>query len=279
MTGRMIDLHCHSHCSDGTLSPQALLERAIHSGVRVLALTDHDTIDGLHLLREAAIGCDIRVINGIELSTRWKKHDIHVIGLNINPNTPDLSVLIEKQNESRIARARQISACLALVGVQNAYEKACDISGHARVGRPHFAQVLMNEKRVSDMQEAFKRFLGRGQSAYVPTNWLSVEAAVGGIVQAGGQAVLAHPLKYKLTRSKLHALIAVFKDAGGRAIEVVSGETTVSQAQDVAGMCLRFDMMASTGSDFHHELSRVGLGRQQALPINCTPVWQHWTID
>jgi len=274
----MIDLHCHSHFSDGALSPDLLLEKALLAGIRVLALTDHDTTAGLLPLHEAARHADIKIINGIELSTRWKKHDIHIIGLNISSEDDGLCALIEQQNESRIARAKQIAVCLADCGVQDAYQKACDIAGHIRVGRPHFAQVLVNEGLAIDIQTAFKRFLGRGRAAYVATEWISIAAAVEGIIHAGGQAVIAHPLKYKLTRSKLHALIGEFKQAGGVAIEVVSGEMTVSQINELAGICLRFELLASTGSDFHHHMSRTGLGRQQLLPVNCTPIWHHWTI-
>lgn len=274
----MIDLHCHSHFSDGALSPDALLDRALLAGIHMLALTDHDTTAGLELLQNAAQNTTIKIINGIELSTRWKKHDIHIIGLNINPDEEGLRAIIAQQNNSRIARAQQIATCLESFDVHDAYQKACDIAGHERVGRPHFAQILVNEGKVPDMQSAFKRFLGRGRGAYVPTAWLSVDEAVEGIIQAGGQAVIAHPLKYKLTRSKLHALISDFKDAGGVAIEVVSGEMLVSQINELAGICLRFELLASTGSDFHHDLSRTGLGRQQPLPVNCTPIWHEWAI-
>ncbi|HBI21662.1 MAG TPA: PHP domain-containing protein [Legionella sp.] len=274
----MIDLHCHSHFSDGALSPDALLKKALHAGVCVLALTDHDTVAGLQPLHEAACGADITLINGIELSTRWKKHDVHILGLNITPDNPHLCALIAQQNERRIARAQAISTCLVESGVKDAYQKACEVAGHARVGRPHFAEVLVQEGLAVDIAAAFKRFLGRGCSAYVQTEWVSIPEAVAGIVQAGGQAVVAHPLKYKLTRSKLHALIDLFKEAGGCGIEVVSGEMTVTQITELAGICLRFDLQASTGSDYHHDLSRTGLGRQRPLPLNCTPIWHQWTI-
>jgi predicted metal-dependent phosphoesterase TrpH len=190
-----------------------------------------------------------------------------------------LQNLIAQQNLRRITRAQTISKCLADLGVQDAYKKACDIAGHERVGRPHFAQVLVNEGLATDIQSAFKRFLGRGCGAYVPTAWLSIDEAVEGIIACGGHAVLAHPLKYKLTRSKLHALIIDFKQAGGLAIEVVSGEMTVSQINEAAGLCLRFELLASTGSDYHNEMSRTGIGRQQQLPVNCTPLWHKWNIS
>lgn len=272
----MIDLHCHSHFSDGSLSPDALLERAFSAGVKTLALTDHDTIAGLSQLHAAAMGRDIKIINGIEFSTRWKKHDIHILGLNIRQDDAGLHGLIQQQNESRIMRAKQIGTCLVDCGVTNAYQKACELAGHERVGRPHFAQIMVNEGLVPDMQTAFKRFLGRGHAAYVPTAWISIDTAVEGITQAGGVAVIAHPLKYKLTRSKLHALIKEFKQAGGVAMEVVSGEMIVSQINESAGMCLRFGLLASTGSDFHHDSSCTGLGRQHKLPAMCKPIWEQW---
>lgn len=272
----MYDLHCHSHFSDGALSPDALLKTAIDAGVGVLALTDHDTVSGLSLLHEAARFSDVAIINGIELSTRWKKHDIHIVGLNIKPDHPDLCSIIEQQNARRVARAKAISLCLAEVGVQDSYQKASEIAGHDRVGRPHFAAVLVKEGVAIDATSAFKRFLGRGRCAYVQTEWIDIPEAVSAIVTAGGQAVLAHPLKYKLTRSKLHALIELFKNSGGVGIEVVSGEMTISQITEMAGVSVRFGLLASTGSDYHHHHSRIRLGRQLQLPVNCTPIWHQW---
>jgi predicted metal-dependent phosphoesterase TrpH len=272
----MIDLHCHSHFSDGALSPTVLLEKAIRSGIKLLAMTDHDTTAGLDELHNAANGVDIQIINGIELSTRWKKHDIHILGLNIKPDADALLSLIAKQNKSRILRAKTIAQSLSSAGIQNTYQKAYDIAGHERLGRPHFAQVLVNEGLVPDLQAAFKHFLGRGKIAYVPTEWVSVQDATTSIIEAGGCAVIAHPLKYKLTRSKLNTLITEFKSAGGHGLEVVSGEMIQSQINELAGLCLRFDLMASSGSDYHHELSRTGLGQQRQLPVNCQPVWHDW---
>lgn len=275
----MIDLHCHSHFSDGELSPNALLEKAKASPIRVLALTDHDTIAGLPLLHEAAHQSDIKIINGIEFSVRWKKYDIHIIGLHFDADAPNLSALIKQQNDRRIARAQQIAERIEASGLQNVYEKACAIAGHERAGRLHFAQVLINEGLVANMKTAFKRYLGQRCSAYVPTNWLSIEEAVSGIEQAGGQAVIAHPLKYGLTRSKLHELIKAFKAANGVGLEVVSGEMSEVQANEMAGLCLRYELLASTGSDYHGDsLSRIALGHQRALPVNCIPIWHQWNI-
>ncbi|WP_044012364.1 PHP domain-containing protein [Legionella massiliensis] len=273
----MIDLHCHSHFSDGKLSPEALIDKALESNVQILALTDHDTVAGLKSLHEAASNHPIQIINGIELSTRWKKYDIHIIGLNIEPENEELVRLIKQQSESRINRALEIAEKMRLCGLENAYEKACELAGHRRVGRPHFAQVLINEGLASDMQSAFKRYLARGRPAYIPTPWISVPEAVQGIIAAEGQAVIAHPLKYKLTRTKLQTLISEFKEAGGTGMEVISGEMTTTQIQEMVGLCMRYQLLASTGSDYHGDtLSRIPLGRQQQLPLNCMPVWQQW---
>jgi 3',5'-nucleoside bisphosphate phosphatase len=274
----MIDLHCHSNCSDGLLSPQELLEKAREAGVRVLALTDHDTVAGVKILQDQAI-TDITFISGIELSTRWKKYDIHVLGLGINPDNAALTELIAHQTECRMVRSQQIAERMVALGISNAFEKASEIAGHTRISRPHFARVFIEEGLASDMQSAFKRFLGRGKAAYVATPWISIAEAVEGIREAGGLAVLAHPLKYKLTRTKLHDLIEEFKFAGGSGLEVVSGEMTPTQVLEVAGLSQRFQLLSSSGSDYHGDtLSRISLGRQRQLPLNCTPVWHQWNI-
>lgn len=274
----MIDLHCHSIFSDGVFTPEELIQRAQSQQIKCLSLTDHDTVAGYTRLMHAAQDSGITIINGIELSVRWKKYDIHILGYQIN-HTADLEEVIQQQSNSRITRAEQIGASLDSMGLEDSYLKACAIAGHKRVGRPHFAKVLVNEGRARDMQAAFKQFLIRGRGAYVPTPWISIEQAVKAIINAGGTAVIAHPLKYGLTRTKLHELIKEFKDAGGMGIEVVSGEMTVAQIQDVAGLSMRFKLLASSGSDFHSDTaSRTNLGRQAQLPINCTPIWHNWTI-
>lgn len=272
----MIDLHCHSTYSDGAHSPTALLTKALAADLKILALTDHDTIEGLEVLHSAARGKPIRIINGIEISARWKKYDIHVLGLNIK--LPDsLQALIDEQNKNRIERALQIAMRMKQCGVDNAYTKACEIAGHVRVGRSHYARVCMDEGLVADRQSAFKRFLAKGRPAYVPTQWINMTAAIAEIVKAGGEAVLAHPSKYRLTRTKLHSLVAEFKESSGAGLEVVSGETNSLQMQEMVKLCSRFQLFASTGSDYHGDsLSRVLLGRQQKLPKGCIPIWEKW---
>jgi hypothetical protein len=274
----MIDLHCHSYFSDGLLSPEALLQKALAAQIKFLALTDHDSVDGIERLHAAAYGHPITVIDGIELSVQWKKYDIHILGLGVKPDALHLKQIIQDQQARRIKRAQGIGELLRACGVENAYRKACDLAGHERVGRLHFATVLINEAKVSDIKSAFKYYLGAGKPAYVPSSWLGLDQAVDSIRQAGGQAVIAHPLKYKLTRTKLHELIKAFKMLHGAGMEVVSGDTTHKDACAVAELCKRFGLQASSGSDYHGDgLSRIALGSQIQLPDQCTPIWHTWS--
>ncbi|STX28783.1 metal dependent phosphoesterase [Legionella beliardensis] len=275
----MIDLHCHSHFSDGVLSPNELIMKAAAANLKFLALTDHDTTAGIEDLLRTNNQHSVTLITGIELSTRWKKYDIHIIGLGIDITHPFLIELITKQNDRRINRAKRIAEQLTHIGIHDAFNKACILAGHDRIGRPHFAQLCINEGKARDMQSAFKQFLRRGKCAYIETSWISVDEAVTGITKAGGQAVLAHPLKYQLTQTKLNELIKEFKSVGGEGLEVVSGAVTTDQKNLVAGLCQRYELLASSGSDYHGEtLSRISLGRQAQLPLNCMPIWHKWNI-
>jgi predicted metal-dependent phosphoesterase TrpH len=273
------DLHCHSHYSDGVHTPEDLIAKAVAAEVDYFALTDHDTILGVARLCEVAQSYPIHIINGVELSTRWMLNDIHILGLNIQIDHPGFLDLLSKQNEQRTARAKQMADLLKSVGVQDLFQKACELAGHERIGRPHLAQVLINEGVVLNMATAFKRYLTRGGLAYVPTTWLSLQETVNGIINAGGMAVIAHPLKYKFTRSKLHRLVGEFKALGGAGLEVVSGEMNVTEIISLAGLCERFNLLASTGSDYHNDAySRIKIGQQRMLPLNCRPIWEAFKV-
>lgn len=274
----MIDLHCHSTFSDGVLSPEALVHKAIGNQVQLLSLTDHDTYAGYDDIKKACQNTNITLIPGIELSVRWRKHEIHMLGYQFQIDE-NMSQLVSFQNESRIARAKLIGERLEAIGIEKAYQKACELAGHARAGRLHFAKILLEEGRVRDLQSAFRQFLGRGKGAYIPSPWIQLEDAAAQLKKSNGQAVIAHPLKYGLTRTKLHELMAEFKSFGGAGVEVVSGEITNYQANELAGLATRFGLLASSGSDFHSDKgSVIQLGRQMLLPKGCTPIWHDWTL-
>lgn len=272
----MIDLHCHSIYSDGLLSPTALLERAQQNGLTMLALTDHDTVAGVVELQKIN-DTSVQIIPGIELSVQWKKYDVHILGLNVDVNSLELQAVIVEQQERRVIRAQAIGEALQRCGLKDAYEKACELAGHTQIGRAHFAQLLLREGYVRDIKGAFTTYLGKNKIAYVPVTWINLSAAVQIIQAAKGQAVIAHPLKYKLTRTKLQEFITAFQDAGGAGIEVVSGDISYEDIEALSKLCTKFSLLASSGSDYHGDgYSRVGLGRQKALPEACIPIWTGW---
>ncbi len=273
----MIDLHCHSQFSDGLLSPAVLIDKAIQLGMTYFALTDHDTVAGYSESRTAVGDSGLQLISGIELSVHWKRYDIHIIGLNIDVHNEALLAVIQQQSDKRIDRARAIGKALEACGIPQAYEKACVIAGHTRIGRAHFGQLLVQLGYVPHIKAAFTRYLGTGKVAYVPSCWINLQGAVTAIRQAGGQAVIAHPFKYRLTRTKLLTLIEEFKLAGGEGMEVVSGDMVDQDIVSLAKLCNQFGLLASSGSDFHGEsLSRIGLGKQKPLPLSCLPIWHTW---
>ena len=273
----MIDLHCHSQFSDGLLSPAVLIEKAIQLGMSYFALTDHDSVAGYSECRTAARDSGVQLISGIELSVHWKRYDIHIIGLNIDVHNEALLAVIQQQSDKRIDRARAIGKAFETCGISQAFKKASAIAGHPHIGRAHYGQLLVQLGYVPHMKAAFTRYLGTGKVAYVPSCWINLQGAVTAILTAGGQAVIAHPLKYRLTRTKLLTLIDEFKLAGGEGMEVVSGDMIDQDIESLAKLCNQSGLLASSGSDFHGEgLSRVGLGKQKPLPSSCLPIWHAW---
>lgn len=274
----MIDLHCHSTYSDGLLSVSSLLDQALARSVSMLALTDHDTVAGVLELQSLANNTPLMVVPGIELSVRWRKYDIHIVGLQIDIQHPVIGEVISTQKLRRRQRAEDIANSLEQLGVHEPLKAAIELAGHDHLARPHFAQVLVNDGYVKDRAQAFKQYLKRGKPAYHPCQWISIEEAVEAIKASGGVAVLAHPQKYGLTQTKLRQLIEAFVSAGGEGIEVVSGFQNADGIKQIAAFCREYDMLASTGSDFHGgPETQVGLGGQQKLPENLQSVWSLWT--
>lgn len=271
------DLHTHSNASDGILSPADLVSRASARGVTHLALTDHDTVQGLQSARTQAEQEGLTLLNGVEFSCLWSGYGIHVVGLNINPESPSLDAALTAQQLARSDRAEEIGAKLAKLGVEGAYEGARALAGEGVIGRPHFARYMVDQGYSANINSAFKQYLGAGRAGDVKQRWPDIASMVAAITASGGVAVLAHPVKYELTRTKLRLLISSFKDAGGQAIEVVSGQQPVNETRTLADMARLFDLYASCGSDFHTPGQPwQELGSFTPLPQSCRPVWQLW---
>ena len=264
----------HSTASDGERAPADLVTAAAEAGVKVMALTDHDSVDGLSATRTAADALGIRLVNGVEISTRWDAHDIHVVGLGIDPKAESLQAHLASQMARRRARAEQIARRLAKLGYPDLLAAACEGAPQGIPARPHFARALMAAGICKQEKDAFAKFLAQGKPAYVKADWPGIDEAVAWIKEAGGMAVLAHPHRYKMTRSRLDRLIRFFADAGGQALEVASSNQDPGSVRQLAGFCEQYQLYASQGSDYHGPSMRwVQLGRMPALPSQCRPVW------
>jgi len=272
----LADLHCHSLRSDGQLSPADLVDRAVEMGVGMLALTDHDTLSGLPEAKLQAQQHDIEIINGIEFSCVFNGMGIHVVGLGFDENHPGMLAAVALQEQRREERAVTIAERLEKKGAHGILQEAQRVANGAQLGRPHFAQALIDMGKVNNMAQAFKKYLGAGKPGDVKALWPDITEVVGWIVEAGGVAVLAHPDSYKLTRTKLKLLLTAFTGAGGRAVEVVTSTMESSFTRRMSEMCEEFNLLASQGSDFHGPKPWTELGRFPKMPSGLTPVWSHW---
>ncbi len=273
----MIDLHAHSTVSDGLLTPTELVQHAANSGVRVLALTDHDDIRGLAEARQAASKHNIHLINGVEISVSWKKRTLHIVGLNINPDDDVLKSALADVRAGRVERAYKMSQGLEKAGIYGAFEAASEYAEDSILTRMHFARFLVEKNHAKDTKSVFKKFLVKGKPGYVEHEWMSLEFAVSLIKNSGGVAVLAHPGRYEIKRTSMLLLLEEFRALGGEAIEVVTGSHTPAQYVEYAKYAQLFGLKASQGSDYHgHGISFMGMGRLPALPSQCEPVWLNW---
>lgn len=269
------DLHCHSTASDGSLSPRDLVERARQQGVTVLALTDHDTVAGLPEAEQAASALGVRLIRGIEISASYQSQCLHIVGLNIDPAHPVLLGGIAKQQTIREERAKKIADKLEKKRISGAYQAVSLAADGGEITRSHFADFLVANRYVTTHQEAFDRYLSKGKPAYVPTLWAGLEEAVQWIRVAGGIAVLAHPMRYRLSVKFMNRALAAFKQAGGEGIEVVTGRAGEDEIRFSRQYAEKHQLYASLGSDFHTADNQwVELGRLPDLPIGTRPVWE-----
>jgi len=271
-----IDLHCHSTASDGKLSPQELLAKAQQLEISTLAITDHDTVAGYRSAAKQAQEYGVRLVSGIELSCVWSGINIHVVGLNFDAASAAMLAAEQRQIEVRFERAKLIAQKLGKrLQHEIAIEDVAAYAGGEQIGRPHFAQYLLDRGLVNSMASAFTKYLGAGKIGDVKTGWPTMTEAVQWIIGAGGIAVLAHAHRYNMTRTKLKACIQEFTLAGGRAIEVAYGTMDKGQQQQLVQFAKEFNLKGSCGSDYHGP-NRFGLelGQMPAFPADIAPVWE-----
>jgi len=271
------DLHTHSTASDGSLSPTQLVERAHQQGVTHLALTDHDGTEGIDEAKHMADKAGIALIPGVEISVSWHGATVHIVGLNLDIDNAELQQGLSELRQYRQMRAEAIASKLEKAGYPGALEGAAKYASKTMLGRVHFARFLVEKGHAKDMKDVFKRFLVRNKPGYVSGEWATLVQAVEWIQAAGGQAVIAHPARYKMTATKRRKLLTEFKALGGAAIEVASGNQHPEEVRTMANLAQEFELLASCGSDFHSpDNAWTELGKMTTLPPFVTPIWNQW---
>lgn len=275
-----IDLHSHTHFSDGTLSPQELIDRAHNMQVDVLAITDHDTVASIqHAIdHQSTQKRPLEIVPGVEISTSWHNFDIHILGLNVDFKDPLFLQRLNEQSQRRESRALLIDEKLRKAGVDGIYEKAKLLAGKGQITRAHFARVMVSQGVVKDMDSVFKKYLGKGKRAHVKPQWISVSEAVNWIQDAGGKAVLAHPGHYDMTTKWLRRLLQEFSDAGGDGMEVIHSHLSPERKTLLSDLANEYGLQGSAGSDFHYPNRWSELGRNLTLPEGVQPVWHDWQL-
>ncbi|ENR1478657.1 5'-3' exoribonuclease [Escherichia coli] len=272
------DLHSHTTASDGCLTPEALVHRAVEMRVGTLAITDHDTTAAIAPAREeiSRSGLALNLIPGVEISTVWENHEIHIVGLNIDITHPLMCEFLAQQTERRNQRAQQIAERLEKAQIPGALEGAQRLAQGGAVTRGHFARFLVECGKASSMADVFKKYLARGKTGYVPPQWCTIEQAIDVIHHSGGKVVLAHPGRYNLSAKWLKRLVAHFAEHDGDAMEVAQCQQSPNERTQLATLARQHHLWASQGSDFHQPCPWIELGRKLWLPAGVEDVWQLW---
>lgn len=249
--GKLIDLHVHSDCSDGTCSPEELVELAKQKGLSAFALTDHDTTEGVARARHAAEGTEVCVIPGIEFSTSYEKRDVHVLGLGIDPEDEYFQENLDRFRNSRDRRNEEMIRKMQEHGISITQEEVEKLFPDAVITRAHFARFLVEKKFVGSTNEAFDRYLGDRACCFVPGEKVTPFQAVRLIKENGGYAVLAHPLIYGFSKGKLEELVREMKKAGADGIEAIYSQNRWNDEGEMRALAKRHGLKITGGSDFH----------------------------
>jgi len=261
---KRIDLHTHTTASDGSLAPAELVRLAVRENLGAIAITDHDTVDGVQEGQRAGAELSLEVVPGVELSTDLRNKTVHILGYFIDVTHPELTDKLEWARSVRAQRNHKIVERFNELGIEMTYEEAAAKAGRDVVGRPHFAAVLLEKGIVSSMQEAFDIYLKRDGKAYVPKFRFTPEQSVGLILKAGGLPVLAHPGSYSWSPLELDGAVGDLCELGLAGIEVLYSEHTPSQVQIFLDIVRRRDLLPTGGSDFHGDPKpeiALGVGR------------------
>jgi len=270
------DLHNHSYYSDGVLSPTEVVRLASKAGCDLFSLTDHDTTDGIAEAQLEADSLNLNLINGVEISALWRNMAIHILGLGVDINNDTLQTGLEHNQKLRKERAEKIAIGLWRSGIKDALEKTQSFSKTDMLTRTHFAQMLISEGYCKDMKAVFRRYLTGKKPGGVGVQWEDYNDVVKWIHAAGGKALIAHPLRYRMTNTKIKNMLIDFKDAFGDGLEVVTGTSTQDEINLSSQWTKDYNLLASCGSDFHGwPNQRLRIGNLRDLPDPEKAVWRY----
>ncbi|WP_173912384.1 PHP domain-containing protein [Acinetobacter sp. Marseille-Q1618] len=277
-----VDLHTHSNISDGTLTPEELIQAAHALGIKTFALTDHDTMDGVLRAKHCAENLGMQLISGVEISSQWsrpstqKSYGVHIVALNMQ-NPEPLEKLLAEQKRIRAVRSKQICDLLIpLIGQDIYADVITKVDGEAdRVTRTHIAKTLVEKGIVQRPQQAFDKYIKEGKKAYVKFDGLGLKETIEVIHESQGFAVLAHPTRYDLSATNIRYLIEIFAQFGGDAVELPPAIDPASTRQMVDRMIAQFDLKVSVGSDFHGgHMPWIKLGNIPRVKEGQVGVWE-----
>jgi len=243
-----VDIHIHSTASDGRLTPEEVVRKSAEIGLTVIALCDHDTVDGIAPALAAARAFPwLKVIPSIEVSTDVSDGEAHILGYFIDYTDPKLLVKLEEMRNSRRGRAQKMIAKLRNLGINIDWQRVQEIAGSGSVGRPHIAQAMLEKGYISSIKEAFTNYISRNGPAYAEREKMTPAEAVAMILQAKGLPVLAHPF----TTNDPEAMIVELKKAGLVGIEAYYDGYTADKVNQLVDLANKYNVIATGGSDYH----------------------------
>jgi hypothetical protein len=276
----MIDLHCHSVHSDGTLTVPELMERARSLDIALLSVTDHDTLGGTEEACAMAMP-GVRLVRGVEISARWDNKTLHILGLDVDLHNQGLNSLLSEHQRLRRARSRwfveRLRDCFPGKDLDKVF---LSLVGDSLPCRSHVAKALVEGGMAAHVGQAFERWLAKGKRLAVPSEWYAAQDVIRAIKGAGGVAVLAHPTRYRLSNSRLYGMAEELAQAGLDAMELSYPGIDASKQRWLGRLCRSLGLRGSAGSDYHGpEQSWNRLGKYPPFPQGIEPVWLRWLED
>ena len=254
MDSEFVDLHIHTSASDGTHTPEEIVNLAQKQGLKAIAITDHDTIEGNEEAIKAGTKVGLEVIPGVEISVDWDKRPIHILGYYINWRNEKFASELQNLIKFREERNPQIIEKLNSLGLTISYDDVRMAAGEGTIGRPHFAQVIIEKGYVKNGDEAFRKYLQRGAPAYVDKKRLTPQKGIQLIKHAGGIAVLAHPFTIEgINNEEMEQFILHFKDIGIDGVEVFYSGHSAEQTLQLQAIAKKHNLLMTGGTDFHGE--------------------------